>query len=486
MKHKLHWIPVLLFLVGCNDTGEQSGDVANQQTLDSPPNIVLVLADDLGIGDPRCYNPASGIATPAMDRLAREGMRLTDMHTPSAVCTPTRYGLLTGRYAWRSSLKSGVLWGNSPALIEPERQTVASLLRDAGYETACIGKWHLGFGDQDPVDYDARLDPGPLDLGFDRFFGIPASLDIPPYLFIEGDRSVQPLTTNIEGSSMARSGGGGFWREGEIAEGFRHEEVLDRILSESQIFLGEQAAMEDPTPFFLYVPLTAPHTPWLPTPKFRGTSEAGTYGDFVAQVDDALGQLLDTLDELDLADNTLVIFTSDNGSHWTLDDIDEFGHRANDTWRGQKADIHEGGHRVPFLVRWPGQVPAGSARPDLLVLTDLFATFASITNQTPAAGAGEDSYDALPVLRDLAIDEPVRDHAVHHSLNGVFALREGRWKLIEGKGSGGFTGVPTTEDDPPGQLYDLRLDPGEATNLYGEEPAVVARLQARLDTVRGE
>ncbi|MFT6041712.1 MAG: arylsulfatase A, partial [Gammaproteobacteria bacterium] len=470
----------------CNDTGEQSGDVANQQTVDSPPNIVLVLADDLGIGDPRCYNPASGIATPAMDRLAREGMRLTDMHTPSAVCTPTRYGLLTGRYAWRSSLKFGVLWGNSPALIEPERQTVASLLGNAGYQTACIGKWHLGFGDQDPVDYGARLDPGPLDLGFDRFFGIPASLDIPPYLFIEGDRSVQPLTTNIEGSTMARSGGGGFWREGEIAEGFRHEEVLDRILSESQIFLGEQAATEGPAPFFLYVPLTAPHTPWLPTPKFRGTSEAGTYGDFVAQVDDILGRLLDTLDELDLADNTLVIFTSDNGSHWTLDDIDEFGHRANDTWRGQKADIHEGGHRVPFLVRWPGQVPAGSARPDLLVLTDLFATFASITNQTPAAGAGEDSYDALPVLRDLAIDEPVRDHAVHHSLNGVFALREGRWKLIEGKGSGGFTGVPTTEDDPPGQLYDLRLDPGEATNLYGEEPAVVARLQARLDTVRGE
>ena len=465
-----------LVLVGCG-----SADRTPQ-----PPNILLVLADDLGYGDPGCYNSNSHIATPAIDRLAAQGMRFTDMHTPSAVCTPTRYGLLTGRYAWRSSLKSGVLWGNSPALIEPERDTIASLLGRAGYRTACVGKWHLGFGTEDPVDYAAPLSPGPLDLGFDRFFGIPASLDIPPYLYIEGDRAVQPLTAEIAKSELARNGGAGFWRKGEIAEDFAHEEVLDRILTESQSFLRDHVAADDDAPFFLYVPLTAPHTPWLPKQEFRGSSQAGTYGDFVAQVDSTVGQLLATLDDLDLSKDTLVIFTSDNGAHWKSSDIERFAHLANGDWRGQKADIHEGGHRVPFVVRWPGQVPEGSTRSELLVLTDLYATVSAISGAIIPEGAGQDSVNALSVFRNEQLDTPPRSAAVHHSLNGMFALREGNWKYIEGVGSGGFTQIKNPENGPGGQLYDLSKDPGERNNLWAMEPEIVARLQARLEQIRAE
>ncbi|MDP7062256.1 MAG: arylsulfatase [Planctomycetota bacterium] len=449
------------------------------------PNILLVLADDLGIGDPGCYNPLSYIATPAIDGLAAEGMRLTDMHTPSAVCTPTRYGLLTGRYAWRTSLKSGVLWGNSPALIEPGRDTIPFMLRRAGYHTACIGKWHLGLGDQDPVDYSQPLRPGPLDIGFDRFFGIPASLDIPPYLYIEGNRAVQPLSKRIEASRLARHGGGGFWRKGEIAEDFEHDEVLDRILRESQTFLRDHVATRGDDPFFLYVPLTAPHTPWLPKEEFRGTSRAGVYGDFVAQVDDSFGRLLATLEELELSEDTLVIFTSDNGAHWKKSDIERHTHLANGPWRGQKADIHEGGHRVPFVLRWPGMVPPGSSRDELLVLTDLYATFAAICGASPLQGAGEDSINALAVLRDEQLKQPPRDTAIHHSLNGLFAIRHGNWKYIEGVGSGGFTQIKNPEDGPGGQLYDLAKDPAEQHNLWADEAERVAQMQELLEQVRG-
>lgn len=470
-------LPLLLLpLAGCGQ----------EVQLPQQPNILIVLADDLGYGDPGCYNSDSHVSTPAIDRLAAQGMRFTDMHTPSAVCTPTRYGLLTGRYAWRSSLKSGVLFGYDPALIEAERDTLASMLGRAGYHTACVGKWHLGFGTEKPVDYSTELTPGPLDIGFDRFFGIPSSLDIPPYLYIEGNQAVGPLTGEIAKSDLARHGGDGFWRKGKIADDFAHDEVLDRILTESQGFLRDHVAAQDDAPFFLYVPLTAPHTPWIPKQEFRGSSQAGTYGDFVAQVDDTLGKLLATLDELDLSKDTLVIFTSDNGAHWKQSDIERYAHLANADWRGQKADIHEGGHRVPFVVRWPGQVPEGSTRSELLVLTDLYATIGAITGTPALPGAGEDSVNALPVLLNEQLDAPPRDSAVHHSLNGMFALREGNWKYIEGVGSGGFTQIKSPENGPSGQLYDLSKDPGEKNNLWATEAELVARLQARLEEIRGE
>src|SRR6266511_1329563 len=317
------------------------------------PNIVFILADDLGSGDLGCYNKDSKIPTPNMDRLAREGVRFTDMHTPSSVCTPTRYGLLTGRYAWRTPLQSGVLWGYSASLIETNRLTLPKFLKKHGYATAGIGKWHLGFQEGNPADKEFKVDyakpllPGPLTAGFDYFFGIPASLDMEPYLYVENDRAVEQPTEQVEASKPQRQGGTGFWRSGPIAPGFRHAAVLPVIAKKAIAYLERQPKASPNKPFFLYFALTAPHEPWQPTGEFRGRSGAGDYGDFVAQVDWTIGQTLRTLDRLGLADNTLVIVTSDNGAHWTASDIKKYGHRANGHYRGQKSDIWEAGHRVP-------------------------------------------------------------------------------------------------------------------------------------------
>lgn len=465
------------------------------------PNVVLILADDLGWGDPRCYNPASRIPTPNLDRLAAQGMRFWDAHTPASVCTPTRYALLTGRYAWRSRLKSGVLWGYSPPLIERGRLTLAELLQERGYQTAAIGKWHLGlgwptrqavnFGDAsrpaaDPglVDYSRRLTSSPLDEGFGYFFGIPASLDMEPYLFVQNDRALELPTGRVDASAMRRRGGGGFWRAGPIAPGFTHEGVLPRLTTEAEAFLRGQTRRR---PFFLYLALSAPHTPWMPTPEFRGRSGAGWYGDFVTQVDDTVGRVLRVLEERHLAKNTLVIFTSDNGAHWLPEDIEQFGHRANGPWRGQKSDWWEGGHRVPFIVRWPGRVQAGAASDALIGLHDVFATIADVLNVPLPRDAAEDSVSFLPVLRGQS--PGVRQSIVHHSGNGGFAIRQGDWKLCLGLGSRGFS-QPVNEKPSPGgpqgQLYNLRIDPGEQTNRWLDEPAVVARLTALLEKYRSE
>jgi arylsulfatase A-like enzyme len=451
------------------------------------PNVVLILADDLGIGDARCYNLASKIPTPNMDRLAREGMRLTDAHSPSAVCTPTRYGVLTGRYAWRTRLKSGVLGGSSTNLIDPERITLPEMLRERGYRTVGIGKWHLGLGEGDETDYDKPLRPGPISHGFDTYFGIAASLDMAPYVYVLDEGVVQAASETVEKSAHRRQGGGGFWRGGAVAPDFRHVEVLPQLARRAVESIEHAHRDEPERPFFLYFPLTAPHTPWLPTERFQGASEAGHYGDFVAQVDDVVGEVLDALDRLDLADDTLVILTSDNGSHWPVGDVEKYAHGANLFYRGQKADIHEGGHRVPFLARWPGQVPAGIDRGDLFVLTDLMATLAGFTGEPMPAGAGDDSLDQSAVLRGESLLRAVRTSAVHHSFNGTFALRSGRWKLIDGLGSGGFTAPKTvepTEGGPRGQLYDLARDPGETNNVWLVEPDVVTRLTAELEAVR--
>ncbi|HKB39402.1 MAG TPA: sulfatase-like hydrolase/transferase, partial [Gemmataceae bacterium] len=288
------------------------------------PNIVFVLADDLGSGDLGCYNRASKIPTPNMDRIAAEGMRLTDVHTPSAVCTPTRYGLLTGRYCWRTPLKQGVLQGYDPLLIERGRLTVASLLKKHGYTTHAVGKWHLGFGEKNPVDYARPLRPGPRSVGFDSFFGIPASLDMPPYLYVRNEAPVEAATRTIEASKSRREGGGGFWRAGPIAPSFTHEGVLPRLGDEAVTLLEKHAKDGRGKPFFLYLALTAPHTPWMPTAEFRGKSKAGFYGDFTVQVDATVGRVTEALRRLKLAENTLLIVTSDNGAHWTPEDIKKY------------------------------------------------------------------------------------------------------------------------------------------------------------------
>jgi arylsulfatase A-like enzyme len=455
---------------------------------DGPPNIVLVLADDLGYGDPRCYNKDSKIPTPAIDRLAAQGMRFTDAHTPSSVCTPTRYGILTGRYCWRTSLKRGVLDGTSPLLIEPGRMTIASLLKQRGYATGAVGKWHLGLGSEKKTDYAKPLRPGPNSVGFDYFFGIPASLDMPPYAFVENEAPTAAPTETIGASEMRRKGGGGFWRAGAIAPGFRHVDVLPTITEKAVGFIRSRAA-DAKTPFFLYFALTAPHTPWMPTDEFRGKSGAGFYGDFVAQVDATLGKVLDALDDAKAGGNTLVFFTSDNGAHWLPEDIEKWGHRANSPLRGQKADIWEGGHRVPFVARWPGKIKAGSTCDETICLTDFLATAAAVVESPLAADAGEDSFSVLPALFGRAQPAPLREATVHHSADGLFALRHGSWKIAMGLGSGGFSApkkIDPKPGEPAGQLYDLAKDPREERNVWAENPDVVARLSALLEKAKSD
>ena len=476
--------PAPILLLAALAVANPAADDAPQ----GPPNVVIILADDLGYGDPRCDNPDSKIPTPNLDRLASRSMRFTDAHSPSAVCTPTRYGLLTGRYCWRTELTSGVLWGRSPALIEPGRATIASMLGGRGFDTMGVGKWHLGLGSGEETDYGEPLRPGPVTVGFDRYFGIPASLDMEPYLYIRDDGVVSPPTEQVEGSEHRRQGGGGFWRAGGIAPGFRHVDVLPEIEREAVAFLDDREG--DGDPFFLYVPLSAPHTPWLPLDEYRGRSGAGDYGDFVAQVDATIGRILGALDRSGRSDETLLIVTSDNGAHWPESDIERFDHRANGPWRGQKADIHEGGHRVPFLARWPGRVEAGSTCDATICLTDLMATVASATGTDLPPGAAEDSFDLTPLLLGESSDGPIRPPVVHHSAQGMFAVRVGDWKLIEGLGSGGFTPPrridPSTlgPGAPEGQLYNLADDPGERHNLWNDRPEVVSRLHSRLDAIR--
>lgn len=445
------------------------------------PNILIILADDMGYGDPGCYNKDSKIPTPHMDRLAAQGMRLTDVHTPSSVCTPTRYGILTGRYCWRTKLDRGVLNGYSPALIEPGRMTIASLLKKQGYTTACVGKWHLGLGTQERTDFSQALRPGPNTVGFDYSFIIPASLDMPPYVFVENDRVTEAPTGQIAASAMRRKGGGGFWREGAIAPGFKHIDVLPTITQKAVDFLQKQSK---DTPFFLYFALNAPHTPWMPTDEFRGRSKADYYGDFVAQVDATVGRVLNSLDDLKMADNTLVLLTSDNGAHWLPEDIQKWGHRANGLLRGQKADIWEGGHRVPCIARWPGKIPAGSHSDQLVCLTDILATVAALVGSPLPADSGEDSYNFLPVLLARKPERPLRDAIVHHSSDGTFAIRQGPWKLAMALGSHGFSNpkdIKPLPGGPKGQLYNLADDLAETKNLWLEKQDVVQRLTALLE-----
>lgn len=479
--------------------------IAMPQAAAQPPNIVFILADDMGIGDAGCYNSESKIPTPNIDRLAAAGMRFTDAHSPSAVCSPTRYGILTGRYAWRTRLKTGVLWGYSRSLIEPDRLTVAGLLKNKGYRTACVGKWHLGFQSTDvaddvaerglpndssdmkadhphAVDYSAPLRPGPVTVGFDYFYGIPASLDMFPHLYVKNDRPVLPPSTVLAGSKSRRDGGEGFWRTGPAATGFRPVEVLPTMADKAADWIAKQSAER---PFFLYFPLSAPHKPWVPSARFIGQSQAGYYGDFVAQVDSVVGKVMDALDEQGLSENTLLIFTSDNGAQWVAGDVKQYAHRANLRLRGQKADIWEGGHRVPFVARWPRQTKPGSVCDQTICLTDLMATAAALTRADLPPDAAEDSFDISPLLQGKS--ESTRKTTVHHSLRGTFAIRVGRWKLIEGNlGSGGFSHPRTAKpkpDGPQGQLYDLVADPREETNLYVQKPEVVARLSAELERI---
>ncbi|GAB4128953.1 MAG: arylsulfatase [Thermogutta sp.] len=489
--------PVAVLLLWAGAVARSEVANASDTAADRPPNIVVILADDLGYGDLSCLNPKSKIDTPHMDRLAREGMTFTDAHSPSAVCTPTRYGLLTGRYAWRTRLQSGVLLGFDRPLIESGRETVASFLKRHGYATAAVGKWHLGLGWQDDqgrpvterdgttndpgVDYGMPITEGPLTVGFDYFFGISASLDMAPYCYIENDRVVQPPTLDTEGEAFPRN-----WRRGKRSPDFRHEEVLRKCTEKAEQWLADRRGEDPERPLFLYFALTAPHTPVLPEEPFRGKSRAGEYGDFVVQTDWAVGRILETLDRLHLRENTLVIVTSDNGSTMTIRPFfAQYEHDTNYHFRGQKSDAWEGGHRVPFLARWPGRIEPGTTCEATICLTDLLGTFAQIVGDTLPETCGEDSFGFLPLLAGKA-DTVNRPPVVMHSINGKFAVRQGDWKFIDCRGSGGWS-LPENrvpDNAPAGQLYNLREDVGEKDNLFLTQPDTVSRLRTVLNTIR--
>ena len=487
-------------------TAALSRDTRAAQT-EPAPNIVFILADDMGYGDLSYLNENSQIPTPHIDRIGREGMYLTDAHSPSALCTPTRYGIFTGRYCWRTRVKRGVLWGYSRHLIEPTRMTVPSLLKSHGYHTGCIGKWHLGMdiptrdgrgtalphpeADQRAyladVDWSGAIENGPLAVGFDTFYGISASLDMHPYIYIDGDRFVGECTTEQDLLFVTRD-----YRPARYADNtgpshadFVAEDVLPLITEKTVDYINEQTADR---PFFACMSLTAPHIPIVPSAEYQNLSDLGPYGDFCIQVDDSVGKVLDAIDQKGFAENTLVVFTADNGCapYIGVEDMNEQGHYPSYIYRGYKSDIFEGGHRIPLVVRWPARVAAGSSSNETVCLTDLLATCAAILDDELPRDAGEDSYDILPALVGEPLTEPIREATVHSAGDGSFSIRQGRWKLENTPSSGGYGNQSPEEVArlglPPIQLYDLEADIGETTNVWDQHPEVVEELNALLES----
>lgn len=472
------------------------------------PNIIFILADDMGYGD--MTHAGGKIPTPNCDRLAAEGMRFLDAHTSSSVCTPTRYGILTGRYNWRSRLKKGVVLGlQSEPLIPASRETVAGFLQRQGYHSEMIGKWHLGIGWQllakgevrKPeriinkkvkatsakkeasasrlgwdVDYSKSF-IGPIANGFDHFFGIAASLDMPPYVYLENDKALAVPT--VQSSKWGRAGA--------AAADFRADHCLMTFAGKTREFIRQQAKKKE-QPFFLYLPLTSPHTPIVPSEKWQGKSGFGSYGDFLMETDWVVGEVLAELDAQGLSENTIVIFTADNGCspRARIEKLKELGHKVNGDWRGQKADIYEGGHRVPFLMRWPAKVKGKTLSNATICTTDFFATAADAVGALDeiSEDTAEDSYSFLQEAQQTGTTK--RQTVVHHSIDGFFAIRRGKWKLALCPGSGGW-GYPSPKKHkkelqklPPFQLFDLEADPMETTNLASQNAEIVKSLVDQL------
>lgn len=474
------------------------------------PNVVVILADDLGYGDVQCYNPERGkIPTPHIDRLATQGMRFSDAHSSCGVCSPSRYTLLTGRYHWRTHLQAGIVNVFGKPLIAPERLTIAGLAKQQGYRTAAIGKWHLGWDwpiedGQRPLLTNAKgqaqndeaspateahraawrdlfskpIAGGPTTRGFDRYFGTDVP-NWPPYCFIENDRTVgipsEFLPAALVGNNLAS-------KDGPALKDWRLEDILPTLGDQACAFIAEAA--RGPEPFLLYMPLTAPHTPLAVTAEWRGKSGLNAYADLVMETDAVIGRVLEAIEKSGAADHTLVVFTSDNGCapYIGAEDLVKMGHYPSGPLRGYKSDVWEGGHREPFIMRWPGVVRPGSRCGQLVQQADLMATLAAIWGAKLPESAGEDSFNILPLLRGE--DRPIREQAVNCSSNGLPSVRAGSWKLILGPGSGGWS---KGGDGQPVQLYNLESDLGETRNLAAEQPARVAEMKALMETliVRG-
>jgi len=443
------------------------------------PNIVFILVDDMGYGDPRPFNVDSKIEMPNIERLAEEGMIFTDAHASGPLCHVSRYGLLTGCYPFRSS---PIAWNKGPT-IKQDQTTIASLLTNAGYRTAMVGKWHLGF---DENGFENPLLGGPVDRGFQSFFGIRASTDIPPYFYIRNNRAVQPPTETIpanssEGWSPIQ---GAFWRAGGIAPDLHLKDVLPRFTKEAVRVIDDHGAGTGKNPLMLYLAYPAPHTPWLPSQQFAGKSIVGMYGDFVMMVDTMIGRVLAALDRNGLTDDTLVFFSSDNGPVWYESDRERFGHSSVGELRGMKADAWEGGHRMPFIARWPTTIEPGTSSDQTISFCDLLATFADLVGTELPKDAGPDSFSFLSLL--MGEDKEIRPSLAVEAGKDHMSFRSGDWKLITGKGSGGFSqrGQPMRTAGPDGQLYNLAEDIREQNNLYDKHPEIVQRLTKMLDKVR--
>lgn len=472
MKNVFLATAAILSLLSCTEKQKQ-------------PNIIFILADDMGYGDVSYFDNNSKLKTENLDRMAQEGVVFTDAHSSSSVSTPTRYGILTGRYNWRSTLKINVLYGYDKALIPADRETMASMLRKNGYTTAGIGKWHLGWdwdnidAGKDKVDFSKPVQNGPTTRGFDYFYGFCGSLDMAPYVYIEND-----MPTSLPDRETVNEGKYSWWRKGPTGADFVHEEVLPNLVDRACNYIKEKAKADQP--YFLYLPLPAPHTPILPTEEFRGKSGIGEYGDFVLMVDAMVGKVLQAVKESGEDGNTIVVFTTDNGCSPAagIKEMEAQGHRPNSIYRGHKADLFDGGHRIPCILRWPEGTKPHEVR-QTVCLTDFYATFAAINGYKLMDSEGEDSYNLLPAIVSETEIDPIREATVHHSIDGQFTIRQGDWKLLLSASSGGWS-APTPTDTlaldslPPIQLYNMKDDPSETTNVEDEHPEIVSRLRALM------
>jgi len=488
-KLRICSIFISLLIIGFSSCKHHTGET------DERPNIVFIMADDMGYGDVSCYNNQSKIPTPNIDRLASEGILFTDAHAPAALCSPTRYGLLTGRYCWRTRLNKGVLIGyDETPLIEQGRNTIASVLKQKGYYTACIGKWHVGltwptkdgcvirddenkwqeYGgvfkeNEDCVDFSEAITGGPVDLGFDYFFGTAGcSTSDPPYVFIENRHTVV-VPTMPSTEELHKLPG---FMPGLMDPDWSEEDVDLRHTEKAIEFIHRHVKEQHDAPFFLYVALSSPHIPFLVPDLAKGKSEEGPRGDLVVVVDWCTGEILKALEEHNLSENTLVIVTSDNGPRKGAN-----GHKSAGEFRGRKAQIWEGGHRVPFIARWPGKIEPGTTTDATISLTDMFATFASLVHHSNAEG-GEDSYNILPALLGEETTNTEDQVRIFHSGSADFAIRKGKWKLILNIRESGLENqsLPPGITAPTGQLFDLSTDPYETNDLWDQEPGVVEEL----------
>ena len=501
------------FLIGLGLVN--AGVMYSQKAGNEKPNVVLIYADDIGYGDIGCYG-ASKVRTPNIDKLSQQGKMFLDAHVASAVSTPSRYCLLTGQYAFREEV-FGPVFDQVGALIDPDRLTVADVMKEAGYSTACIGKWHLGFGDEKP-DWNGKLAPGPLEVGFDYFFGVPTVSSHPPFVYVEnhgiyGYEPSDPIVYGVPAETRAypekmnidRMGGA------KKAHALYQDEMVGTTLTEKAVSWIKE---KKDGPFFLYFPTTNIHHPFTPHPRFNGTSDAGRYGDFIHELDWIVGAIMNTLEEEGLEENTILIFTSDNGGMFNQGGQDAWtaGHRLNGDLLGFKFDAWEGGHRVPFIVRWPGKIKAGSKSSVLISNVDMVATFAALTGYDLKYDEGPDSYNVLPAFLSNS-KKQIRDHLVISPLRKPnMSVRKGDWMYIDARGGGGFNatkpgdhglgGPPALKfagqensdiedgkikkDAPMAQLYNLKNDFRQKTNVINENKEVADELKALLEKIRSE